>query len=177
MIKSIVLSERRHTNGPELCRKRRMVLAVIVCHLFSSVAAFAHQAPPPLGPATYRSAITQLGVGLLSGFVKTKVAEIVTDANKNISQQTKRATVEAMPLNVFSPRRVATLHTNRPNQFYVKLPMIISLRVKIPITTDRIISIPFALNLSCEGWQTGSGTVQIVGQTGPPSIEGGNIIE
>jgi hypothetical protein len=154
-----------------------LVLAVVAVHLIFSGSAFSQQAPPPLGPPTYRSEKTQLGVGLLSGFVKTKVAEIVTDANKKISQQTKRVTVEAMPLKVFSPRRVATLHTNRPNQFYVKLPMIISVRVKIPITTDRIISIPFALNLSCEGWQTGSGTVQIVGQTGPPSIEGGNIIE
>jgi hypothetical protein len=133
--------------------------------------------PPPLGPPTYRSEKTQLGVGLLSGFVKTKVAEIITDANKKISQQTKRVTVEAMPLKVFSPRRVATLHTNRPNQYFVKLPMGISVKVKIPVTTDRLIYIPFDLNLSCEGWQTGNGTVQIVGQTGPPSIEGGNIIE
>ena len=55
--------------------------------------------------------------------------------------------------------------------------MIISVKVKIPVTSDRTISIPFALNLSCEDWHTGNGTVQIVGQTGPPSIEGGNIIE
>jgi len=178
MIKSIVLSERLHTNGPELYRKwRRMVLAVIVFHLVSSVAAFAQQAPPPLGPPTYRSEKVQLGVGLLSGFVKTKVAEIVTDANKKISQQTKRVTVEALPLKVFSPMRVATRHTNRPNQYYVKLPMGISVKVKIPLTTNRTIYIPLDLNLSCEGWQTGNGTVQIVGQTGPPSIEGGNIIE
>ncbi len=153
-----------------------VVLAVVVVHLVFSVA-FAQQTPPPLGPPTYRSEKVQLGVGLLSGFVKTKVAEIVTDANKKISQQTKRVTVEALPLKVFSPMRVETQHTNRPNQYYVRLPMGISVRVKIPLTTDRTIYIPLDLNLSCEGWQTGNGTVQIVGQTGPPSIEGGNIIE
>ncbi len=154
-----------------------LVLAIVAVHLIFPGSAFSQQAPPPLGPPTYRSEKVQLGVGLLSGFVKTKVAEIVTDANKKISQQTKRVTVEALPLKVFSPRRVATLNTSRPNQHYVKLPMGISVRVKIPLTTDRTIYIPFDLNLSCEGWQTGNGTVQIVGQTGPPSIEGGNIIE
>ncbi len=158
-------------------KSSRVVSVIVAAHLITSVAGFAQQAPPSLGPPTYRSEKVQLGVGLLSAFVKTKVAEIVTDENKKLIQQKKRARVEALPLKVFSPRRVATLHTNRPNQFYVKLPMIISVKVKIPITSDRTISIPFALNLSCEGWQTGSGTVQIVGQTGPPSIEGGNIIE
>lgn len=178
MIKSIIKGEGMAPSAlitmPRRCSRAVLLIAV---HLVSSVPAFAQQAPPPLGPPTYRSEKIQLGVGLLSGFVKTKVAEIVTEANKKISQQTKRVTVEAMPLRVFSPRRVATLHTNRPNQYYVKLPMGISVKVKIPVTTDRTIYIPFDLNLSCDGWQTGNGTVQIVGQTGPPSIEGGNIIE
>ena len=180
MIKSIMRGERTNANTAPVTIPRnwsRVVSVIVAAHLIFSVAGLAQQAPPPLGPPTYRSEKVQLGVGLLSGFVKTKVAEIVTEANKKISQQTKRVTVEAMPLKVFSPRRVATLHTNRPNQYYVKLPMGISVKVKIPVTTDRLIYIPFDLNLSCEGWQTGNGTVQIVGQTGPPSIEGGNIIE
>ena len=77
-------------------KSSRVVSVIVVAHLISSVAAFAQQAPPPLGPPTYRSEKVQLGVGLLSGFVKTKVAEIVTEANKKISQQTKRVTVEAI---------------------------------------------------------------------------------
>ena len=170
-----ILSDKPTINTAK--RTNRWGRSGLLLLLVFSAPSFAQQAPPPLGPPTYRSENVQLGVGLLSGFVKTKVAEIVTDANKKISQQTKRVTVEALPLKVFSPRRVATLHTNRPNQYYVKLPMGISVKVKIPLTTDRLIYIPFDLNLSCEGWQTGNGTVQIVGQTGPPSIEGGNIIE
>ncbi|HEV8370580.1 MAG TPA: hypothetical protein VGQ39_21710 [Pyrinomonadaceae bacterium] len=175
-----ILYDHRATNTAKTRVSRRgwlMGLLALTLSCFFAIPSVAQQAPPPLGPPTYRSEKVQLGVGLLSGFVKAKVAEIVTDENKKLSQQRKRARVEALPLKVFSPMRVATLHTNRPNQFYVKLPMIISVRVKIPLTSDRTISIPFALNLSCEGWQTGSGTVQIVGQTGPPSIEGGNIIE
>ena len=89
-------------------RGARAISSLIVIQLLFPVFSFAQQAPPPLGPPTYRSEKVQLGVGLLSGFVKTKVAEIVTEANKKISQQTKRVPVEAMPLKVFSPRRVAT---------------------------------------------------------------------
>ena len=176
-----ILYDNRETNSAQIrISLRRFLLCLLALQLncFFATPSFAQQAPPPpLGPPTYRSEKVQLGVGLLSGFVKTKVAEIVTDANKKISQQTKRVTVEALPLKVFSPMRVATRHTNRPNQYYVRLPMGISVKVKIPLTTDRLIYIPFDLNLSCEGWQTANGTVHIVGQTGPPSIEGGNIIE
>ncbi len=175
-----ILHDHRATNTAKTRVSGRgwlMRLLALTLSSFFATPSVAQQAPPPLGPSTYRSEKVQLGVGLLSGFVKTKVAEIVTDANKKISQQTKRVTVEALPLKVFSPRRVATLYTNRPNQYFVKLPMGISVKVKIPVTSDRILYIPLDLNLSCEGWQTGNGTVQIVGQTGPPSIEGGNIIE
>ncbi|HKZ02827.1 MAG TPA: hypothetical protein VJ180_11330 [Pyrinomonadaceae bacterium] len=175
-----ILYDHRATNTAKTRVSRRgwlIGLLGLTLSCFFAIPSFAQQAPPPLGPPTYRSEKIQLGVGLLSGFVKTKVAEIVAETNRQISAQTKRVRVEALPLKVFSPRRVATLHTNRPNQYYVKLPIGISVKVRIPLTTDRLIYIPLDLNLSCEGWQTGNGTVQIVGQTGPPSIEGGNIIE
>jgi len=113
----------------------------------------------------------------LSGIVKTQIAEIVSQANDTIHKQTKKITVEALPLKVYSPMRVATLYTNRPNQYYAKLPMDIAIKVRLPLAADRTIYIPLELNLSCEGWETGKGTVQILAKTGPPSIEGGNIVE
>ena len=153
------------------------LLAVIV-HLLLIETSFAQTAPPPLGPPTYRSQSSpQLGVGVLSGIVKTQIAEIVSQANDTIHKQTKKITVEALPLKVYSPMRVATLYTNRPNQYYAKLPMDIAIKVRIPVASDRTIYIPLELDLSCEGWETGKGTVQILAKTGPPSIEGGNIVE
>jgi hypothetical protein len=153
------------------------VLATAI-HAALAAASFAQPAPPPpLGPATYRSDAQQIGVGLLAGFVKNKVAEIVTNANQMIHKQTSHVTVEALPLKVFSPMRVATLYTNRPNQYYVRLPIYITIKVRIDFDSDRTIFIPLYLNLSCEGWQTGNGSVQIVAQIDPPVVEGGNIIE
>ncbi len=160
---------------------RRLIVALvitiqsllIVSSSFSQVAA-----PPALGPGNYHSVNSpQFGVGLLSGFVKTQVAQIVAQANTEIHKQTSTVSVEALPLKVFSPMRVATRYTNRPNQYYATLPFIIAVKVKIPVTSDRMIYIPLDLNVSCEGWQNGKGTIQFVGKTGPPSIEGGNIVE
>jgi len=159
-------------------RRRSSGLLVVTAHLLLLGSSFAQTASPPLGPPTYRSQNSpQLGVGVLSGIVKTQVAEIVAQANDQIHKQTKNITVEQLPLKVFSPMRVSTLYTNRPNQYYAKLPMGISIKVKIPLVSDRTIYIPLDLNLSCEGWETGNGTIQIVAKTGTPSIEGGNIVE
>jgi|GEM_PF-3378690 len=154
-----------------------IVLTLIVHSIFLR-SSLAQTAPPPLGPPTYHSEKSpQLGVGVLSGIVKTQIAEIVSQANDTIHKQTTKITVEALPLKVYSPMRVATLYTNRPNQYYAKLPMDIAIKVRIPVASDRTIYIPLELNLSCEGWETGNGTVQILAKTGPPSIEGGNIVE
>src|SRR5690349_2852158 len=93
-------------------------IPAIYCLFATSV--LAQLAPPPaLGPPSYRSDKIQLGVGVLSGFVKTQVAQIVTQANDAIHRQTSTISVEALPLRVFSPMRVATQFTNRPNEYYV----------------------------------------------------------
>jgi hypothetical protein len=181
MTKSMLSVKRPDNPATKTIMRRRWLrpalLAFVVHSLFVGSSVAQQGPPPPLGPPTYRSDKISLGVGVLTGIVKTKVAETVTKANEMIHQQTNKVTVEALPLKVYSPMRVATLYTNRPNQYYVKLPIDIAIKVRIDFTSDRMIYIPLDLNLSCEGWETGKGKVQIVAKTGPPSIEGGNIIE
>jgi len=156
----------------------RVAVLAIAIHGCLVVSALAQPAPPPpLGPATYRSDKIRLEVGTLSAIVKTKVAEIVATANTTIHKQTSTVTVEALPLKVYSPMRVATRYTNRPNEYYVRLPMSIAIKVRLPVTSDRMIYISLNLNLSCDGWETGKGKVHILAQTDPPVIEGGNIVE
>ena len=178
---NLILQHR--TAGPKVtrtalsCHWRVPVLAIAI-HAALAVSSFAQPAPPPpLGPSSYRSDKIQIGVGVLTGFVKMKVAEIVSNANNEIHKQTSHVTVEALPLKVFSPIRVATRYTNRPNEYYVQLPIEIAIKVRIDLASDRTIYIHLNLNLSCEGWETGKGTVQIVAQADPPVVEGGNIVE
>jgi len=133
--------------------------------------------PPPLGPSTFRSDKIQVGVGFITSIVKGQVADIVSQANLMIHQQTNTVTVEALPLQVFSPLRVATQFTDRPNEYYIKLPITIAIKVKIDFASDRMIYIPLDVNASCEGWETGQGKIQIVAKPGQPIVEGGSILE
>jgi len=160
-----------------LARTKCGLLAMIV-QLVLAVPLLAQEVPPPpLGPPTFRSDKTQIAVFVITAIAKTKVAEIVSETNETIHKQTSQVTVEAMPILVFGPRRVATQHTNRPNEFFVKLPLMVQVKVKIRLASDRTISIPLDVNFSCEGWQTGNGNLQITTKTERAIIEGGNIVE
>ena len=156
-------------------RQWRIRLLGLGLYLFCAVSSFAQ--PPALGPTTFRSDKTQIGVGVITAIVKTELVKAVAQANDEIHKQTSHVTVEALPLRVFGPRRVATQFTNRPNENYVNLRMFIEVKVKIRFTTDRTITIPLNVKFSCAGWHTGSGTIQIVAETERSIIEGGNIIE
>ncbi|HSB29882.1 MAG TPA: hypothetical protein VLE19_18580 [Pyrinomonadaceae bacterium] len=165
------------TNSIRYSNRWRLVLLVLTVHLLVPRSSIG-QTPPPLGPPPYRSQNSpQLGVGVLSGIVKTQVADIVNKANNEIHKKTSTITVEALPLKVYSPMRVATLYTNRPNQYFAQLPMVISIKVRLPATSDRTIYISLNLNVSCDSWETGKGTIKMVAKIEPPVIEGGNIVE
>jgi hypothetical protein len=156
------------------------VWACVLLHSFFAVSAFAQATtapPPPVGPAGYRSEQQQIGVGLITGLVKTKTAEIVQRANDNLRARGESVRVSLQEVKVYAPSRVATLYTNRPNQWFVKVPMNVHLKVDIPASSDRQIYIPLDINISCENWHTGKGTLRLIAQPGPISVEGGNIIE
>jgi hypothetical protein len=153
------------------------LLAIGVQWFFAIPLAAQPAPPPPLGPSTFRSDKTQLAVFVITAIAKTKVAEIVAQTNETIHKQTSTVTVEALPIKVFGPRRVATQYTNRPNEFYVKVPLMISVKVKIPLAADRTVTIPVDVNFTCEGWHTGNGNIQIVARADRAIIEGGSIVE
>lgn len=159
---------------------------LVVCAFFLTCPVFALLAyaqattppPPPLGPATYRSDQKQLGVGIITSIVRGKTTEIVNGVNKNLRDNGHgNISVELMSLRVNKPYRTATEYTNRPNDWYVKIPMNIGLKINIPYSSDRQVYIPLDINLSCKDWYTGRGQLYVTGQPGPISIEGGNIIE
>ncbi len=132
---------------------------------------------PPIGPTSYRSDQKQIGVGLISSLVKGKVNEIIKNVNDTLAARGESIRVEFLSHRVNKPMRVATEHTNRPNQWFVKIPMNIGLNINIPVVADRQVYIPLDINLSCENWHTGNGTLRIIAQPGPISVEGGNILE
>jgi hypothetical protein len=153
---------------------RFFILAVSLLAAFSVARG---QISPPLGPATYRTDTHQIGVGILTGMVKSTVQQIVTDTNAELSRQGKSIRIQMLPFKFYSPLRLATEYTNRPNEWFIKIPTMIGINVDIPVAADRQIYYPLDLNLTCNGWQTGNGVIKVTAQPGPPSVEGGSIIE
>ncbi|NUS99420.1 MAG: hypothetical protein HOP96_00395 [Sphingomonas sp.] len=156
-------------------------VAMLACVSFDAGPASAQlntPPPPPLGPVTYRSEQRQVGVGVITSIVRGKTNEIVTKTNQSLKDSGHgNISVSLKSLRVNKPMRVASLYTNRQNQWYVKIPMNIGLNVNIPYSSDRQVYIPLDINVSCENWFTRQGRVKFYGQPGPISIEGGNLIE
>ena len=155
----------------------KLMSAVSLLIAFLMTAVPAHAQPPALGPASFSSDQQSIGQSVLTGIVQTLAANTVAATNTTLQNQGKSYRLELMPLQSWPAYRIATTYPDQPNQYYVKLPTIVGINVNIPILSDRQIYIPLDLNISCDGWQTGSGVVTVRSQAGPPSIEGGNIIE
>lgn len=132
---------------------------------------------PPLGPPLTTVDKTDLSAGVLTGIVNFQVQQVVDKNNASLAAQGKDTRVSALPLQFWSPSMVATQYTNKPNQWIATLPVIIGIQVHVPHWFDRQIFIPLSLNVSCQSWQTGNGTLHVDPQFGPPSFEGGSWIE
>jgi hypothetical protein len=156
---------------------RRVRMGVVAGILLAISSVAYGQISPPIGPETYRTDTHQIGVGILTGIVKSTVQQIVTDTNAELSRQGKSIRIQMLPFKFYSPLRLASEYTNRPNEWFIKIPTMIGINVDIPVVADRQIYYPLDLNLTCNGWQTGSGVVKVTAKPGPPSVEGGSIIE
>ena len=167
------VSGKRRSRGS----KSALHIAILAAITLTAVSVARAQISPPIGPETYRSDAKQLGVSILTGMVKTTVDKIVTDTNAELARQGKSIRIQALPFKSWPPRREATQYTNRPNEWFIKIPTMIGINVDIPVVADRQIYYPLDLNLTCNGWQTGSGVVKVTAKPGPPSVEGGSILE
>ncbi len=132
---------------------------------------------PPLGPPEIKVDKYDVSSGVLTGMVQQQLNKTLTDTNKNLSDQGIDAHVSALPIQFWSPYRLPTQYTNRPNEWYVKLPVMLGIQVHIPHWFDRQVYVPLDLNVYCDGWETGSGVITVEAVPGPPSFEGGSWIE
>jgi len=132
---------------------------------------------PPLGPPLTTNTQHDVGVGLLTGIVRTVAQGFMDTTNANLKSNGTSARVSLLPLQFFSPLRTATLNTNRPNEWHVRIPVKIGIHVNIPNFFDRQVFVPLDLNVSCDRWYTGSGVIKVTSQPGPPSFEGGSWLE
>jgi hypothetical protein len=152
--------------------------AVLLPFIFvASSMAFA-QSPPPIGPDSFKVDKTDISANILRNVARTSINKVLADTNTSLQNQGGGYHVDLVGnVNFNQPYRLASQNTNRPNQYYVKVPMSFTLNVSIPHTSDRQLIYPLDLNVSCDGWATGNGVVTFTAVTGPPDIQGGNVVE
>jgi len=132
---------------------------------------------PPLGPPEIKVDKYDVGAGVLTGIVNQQLKSTLDATNTSLQNQGYDARVSALPMQFWSPYRLPTQYTNRPNKWYVKLPVMLGVQVHIPHWFDRQVYVPLDLNVFCDGWETGSGVIKVDAVPGPPSFEGGSWIE
>ncbi|MET3580799.1 hypothetical protein ABID19_003838 [Mesorhizobium robiniae] len=155
--------------------------------LFASVAA---AQPPPPGPPVPSATLApcnaaqsnapckaELGVFLITNTVRNLAQAKVDATNARLSAEGRSSRASIESLQQWRPSRFATQMPNQPNSWFVKVPYILTIKVSIPVTSDRHIGIPIDVNVFCNNWQTDSSQVIIRSQPGPASFEGGNILE
>ena len=143
----------------------------------ASSVAFA-QYPPPIGPDSYKVDKTDISANILRNVARTAINKVLADTNASLKNQGGGYHVDLVGNVTFNqPYRLASQNTNRPNQYYVKVPMSFTLNVSIPHTSDRQLIYPLDLNVSCDRWFTGNGVITYTAITGPPDIQGGNVLE
>jgi hypothetical protein len=143
----------------------------------ASSMAFA-QYPPPIGPDSYKVDKTDISANILRNVARTAINKVLADTNASLKNQGGGYHVDLVGnVNFNQPYRTASQNTNRPNQYYVKVPMSFTLNVSIPHTSDRQLIYPLDLNITCDRWFTGNGVVTYTAVTGPPDIQGGNVLE
>jgi hypothetical protein len=152
----------------------RIFFALISIFIFLTLPVSAQ--PTAIGPATNSAqAAGELSYFTLKVGVKAKTLDIVNQANQTLAS--KSISVSLEDIKGFKPRRTDTVFENRPNSTIVRTSFIVTLEVHIPVASNRFIGIPIDLDTSCDGWQTGSGKIVVHVRPGPPSFEGGSIIE
>ena len=136
------------------------------------------QVSPPLGPPSNHTEDHELPVAILINQVRQTAQGIVDSTNNKYQSQGKDIRVQLTSVDTYQPFISATQFTDRPNQNYVDVMMAVTINVSIPYASDRQVYIPLDINVFCDGWQTSQGgEIKIVATPGPPSVEGGNILE
>ena len=146
--------------------------------LVLAIIGYVNAQPPAIGPGANSGQAGEISVFTIKVLVEAKTRDIVQQVNTQLENDGESARVSMSEIKPFKPLRTDTRYFDRPNSTYVRTPVFVKLNVNFPaLGTLRTIHIPIDVEVSCNGWQNGTGTIGIRAVPGPPSIEGGSIFE
>ena len=138
-------------------------------------------APPPIGPPGPTAPVQELPVRLfVSNPMLKEIERVVVNANATAAQhQGVRAKLKVESFRAFGPALGATTFTDRPNQRYVAIPYRVEYKVYdvekrrpdwipgavptwIPTAVTRRLSQSITVQIFCDRWETGKGSLKSV---------------
>ncbi len=133
--------------------------------------------PPPSG-----SGIQEFPTAFFQGEIQANIQRMLNDLNARLAGRTDvHAKVTFSSVQAGPPMPIPTQYQDRPNQRYIWVPHIVTLKVSdieakaggfwIPYPFDRKIYVSVNVNTFCNGWETGLGTIQFVSESDPPYLD------
>jgi hypothetical protein len=109
--------------------------------------------------------------------VEARVHEIVNATNAALEAQGESPRASVGDVMAWSPYRTFTQYVDKPNQYFVRQPLLIEINVDIPSASDRTVFFSLDIEAVCDGWHRSAGLVRFFSARGPVTVEGGNIFE
>ncbi len=155
--------------------KTRIAIIFFVVYLLCCTGIQAQ--PPAIGPGPNTTQAGELSVFTLTVGVKAKTLDIVNQTNAELAAAGESARASVKEVKALKPMRVPTTFDDRPNSMIVRVPFFVNIEVHVPIFGNRFIHIPIDVNVACDGWQNGTGNINIRAVPGPAAITGGSLFE
>lgn len=118
--------------------------------------ALVHAQPPAQGPAAPTQNAFAFQHSGVTNILSNAVNQAISTASKNLPSYVSLN----WSYDTWSPSLFQTQYLDRPNEFYVKMPYILSYTASVPglgVTITQGLDV----DVYCEGWQTGKGTLTI----------------
>ena len=130
-------------------------------------AASANAQPPAQGPA----APSPNALGLQHSGVTAILSKAVNQALSDASKKLPDVVSLSWTYDTWPPSMFQTQNTDRPNEFFVKMPYILSYTASLPVVGGLTITQALDVDVYCEGWQTGQGVLTIQQVLYPPYFD------
>ncbi|HLK49613.1 MAG TPA: hypothetical protein VKT49_15830 [Bryobacteraceae bacterium] len=148
-------------------RFSRTVATATTAVAFILAAMPVHAQPPAQGPA----APSQNAFSFQHSGVTNILSNAVNQALSAASKKLPGIVSLSWSYDTWSPSMFQTQNQDRPNEFFVKMPYILSYTASVPLVGGLTITQALDVDVYCEGWQTGKGALTIRQVLYPPYFD------
>lgn len=152
----------------------------------------AQGAPPAIGPPAPVAPVKELPIDLMITNLKDatgknigvrgQVDTAIAAVNANAAQQTSvRAKIRVDSFTIYGAGMSATTYTDRPNQRFVNIPYMVGYKVYdvqkkvagswVATSVTRTLSQSISIQMFCDRWETGKGSLKLVTKIARPYME------